>query len=185
MSFIRPEVRQSLWRWREAIVGAAVTLFGVWMAIGGRGLLVIIGAATMVLGIGLLVAGWQRARFRIGPGGAGVVRVTEGQVTYYGPYTGGAMAVASITEVVLNPMPRSGPVWELRAPGVDPIRIPANAEGSEALFDVFGSLPGLQTEAMLAALNAPGKIPQVIWMRRGVSTDLPGSLPRSLPRSPH
>ncbi len=166
MSFIRPEVQQTFWRWREAFVGTGVVALGVWMAGEGRGALVFLGALVMIVGIGLIVAGWQRARFRRGRNGAGVVQVTEGQITYFGPITGGAMAVASISEVVLNPRPRAGPVWELRAPGVDPIHIPANAQGAEALFDVFGALPGLETEAMLSRFEDPGDTPSVIWTRR-------------------
>ena len=166
MSFVRPEVAQNLYRWREALVGAVIAVLGFWAAMEGFGFLAIVGAVLMVAGIGLSLAGWQRARFRQGSGGPGVVSVTEGQITYFGPFTGGAMAIDSIYEVILNPHPRSGAVWELRSPTAEDLRIPTNAEGADSLFDVFGALPGLSTEAMLAELQNLGPTPKVIWTRR-------------------
>ena len=166
MSFIRPEAQEQIWRWREAIAGAVAILLGLWLAVEGIGFAAVLGTIVMVIGIALTIAGWQRARFRRGRDGAGVVHVTEGQVTYYGPFTGGAVAIASIYEVVLNPMPRTGPIWEIRSPGNDPIHIPTTAAGAEALFDVFAALPAFQTEEMLEALDNPGPDPRVIWTRR-------------------
>ena len=151
---------------REMIVGASVALLGAWMVLGGRGIVTIVGVLITVGGIALCVAGWQRTRFRRDRNGAGVVSVTEGQITYFGPVTGGTIATASIGEVVLNPGNDLPPQWELRAPGVDPIRIPSNAEGAEALFDVFGGLQGLNMEELLATLADPGPVPRIIWTRR-------------------
>jgi len=165
VSFIRPEVRAALWRWREALAGLGLALFGGWVAMRGLGIVAVIGVLVMVLGIALAAAGWQRARFRRGTIGAGVVQVTEGQVAYFGPVTGGVRATGMIGRIVLNPLPRSGPVWELHAAGEEPLLIPADATGAEALFDVFETLPGLSMETVLAALEDPGRVPQVLWTR--------------------
>ena len=120
MSFIRPEAREEIWRWREALVGLGATLIGAWIATSGRGLVAILGMIMVVAG-----------------------------------------------EVVLNPLPRSGPVWELRGRNGEPLRIPADAEGAEALFDAFAVLPGFDTEAMLARLAEPGRVPVTLWVRAG------------------
>jgi hypothetical protein len=165
MSFIRPEARAVLWRWREALVGLGVALLGAWIALGGRAFVALFGVMVMLLGIGLAAAGWQRGRFRREGLGPGVVQLTEGQVAYFGPQAGGILPVERIAAVVLNPLPRSGPVWELRSPGEEPLRVPADAAGAEALFDVFAALPGFPTEAMLDALEDPGTVPRIIWAR--------------------
>ena len=165
MSFIRQEAKDVIWQWREAIAGLGAALLGLWMGAGGQGIVPIIGAGMMVAGIALSIAGWQRARFRRGRDGAGVVQVTEGQITYFGPFTGGAVATSSISEVWLVP-DRRGPIWQIEAPRVETLHIPVSAEGAEALFDVFGALPGLDTEAMLAALDRTDATPELIWTRR-------------------
>jgi len=165
MSLIRPEIRARLWRWRDALAGLGVAILGGYWALTSFGLLAWLGVVMMVAGIALAVAGWQRGRFRRAGGGAGVVQVNEGQVAYFGPVTGGILAVDAIGQVVLDPRPRSGPVWEFRAPGQEPLAIPVDAAGSEALFDVFAALPGLDTEAMLAALEDPGATPRTVWTR--------------------
>ena len=166
MSFVRPEARAQIWRWREAIVGVAAVVFGVWMVLGGRGALAILGVVCVLAGIGLVFAGWQRARFRHGTGGPGVVYVTEGQVTYFGPQRGGAVAIAAISDVILHPVPGRGQVWEIRAPGRDALFIPIDAEGTDALFDAFGALDDFPTEKMLDALNTSLEASQTIWSRR-------------------
>jgi len=43
--------------------------------------------------------------------------------------------------------------------------IPVNAEGADALFDAFASLPGLKTERMLAQLRDAPKSTVLIWER--------------------
>jgi hypothetical protein len=164
MSFIRPEAREAMWRWREVLVGAAAIVIGGWAALFGLGLIAAMGAILAVVGVALTVAGWQRGRFRQGRGGPGVVQITEGQLTYFGPFTGGTLAIAMLREVVLNPLPRAGPVWELRGPHDEPLRIPTDAKGAEALFDAFAGLPGFDTEAMLARLADPGPVPVTLWI---------------------
>lgn len=164
MIFIRPEVRAALWRWRELLIGAAITALGASWVLGPGGLLGWVGGLLIVAGLALVVIGVQRARFRAGSDGPGVVTVDEGQITYFGPLTGGAVALSEIERLTLDPTARPHH-WILQQPGQPPLYIPVNARGAEALFDVFATLPGLRTEQMLGALHNPGDSPVVIWQR--------------------
>lgn len=164
MSFLRPEATATLMRFREMLAGLAATGLGAWWLTTGTGAVVLVGAVLAVGGPLLTWAGIQRARFR-GPGsGPGMVRVIEGQLTYYGPADGGAIFTQDITGLALHPEP-SGPEWVIHHTGGPPLAIPVDAAGSEALFDVFAALPGLETQTMLARLSNPPDEPVVIWAR--------------------
>ena len=163
MSFLRPEARAALVQWRETLVGAAVLLLGLWWA-SGFGLLKWLGIGLVAVGAVLIVSGIQRARFRIGQGGPGVVQVDEGEVAYFGPLNGGSVAMRSLSRVVLDGRSQP-PVWALYQPGQAPLHIPVNAAGSDALFDAFASLDGIKTEHMLAQLKAAPDHPVVIWAK--------------------
>ncbi len=164
MSFIRPEAKLALWRWREVLVAGFVLILGLSWINGPGGLLGWIGWLLVAVAIALAVIGVQRARFRTGSGGQGVVTVDEGQITYFGPLDGGIIATREIERLALDPT--STPAhWVLEQPGQAVLHIPVNAEGAEALFDVFSALPGLKTEHMLAELNGGSAHPVVIWER--------------------
>ncbi|MCA0905932.1 hypothetical protein LCM27_05925 [Ruegeria marisrubri] len=164
MSFIRPEAKLALWRWREVLVAGFVLILGLSWINGPGGLLGWVGWLLVAVAIALAVIGVQRARFRTGTGGQGVVTVDEGQITYFGPLDGGIIATREIERLALDPT--STPAhWVLEQPGQAVLHIPVNAEGAEALFDVFSALPGLKTEHMLAELNGGSAHPVVIWER--------------------
>lgn len=163
MSFIRPEARALVMQWREVLIGLAVLMLGAWWA-GGFGVLKWLGIVICGIGVALIVSGIQRARFRAGRGGPGVVQIDEGQVTYFGPLNGGAVAVQSLNRLVLDG--GSNPaVWALYQAGQPPLHIPVNAEGADGLFDAFATLPGLKTGAMIAKLQARPDHPVVIWQK--------------------
>ena len=165
MSFIRPEARATLWRWREVLAGVALTPVGAWWSFGVTGWLGnAVGFAVLALAALLLVLGVQRARFRAGSDGPGVVQVVEGRVAYFGPLTGGAVDMAEITRLSLDARNRPA-TWVLVQPGVDTLHIPVTAKGAEALFDAFAALPGLRTEYMLRALNDTTTRETVIWQK--------------------
>lgn len=165
MSFIRPEAREAIWRWREVIVGVFLALLGGSWAVGPGGLLGWLGWALTCIGAAVTVIGIQRARFRTGVGGLGVVQVDEGQIAYFGPLTGGTVAARDMDRLVLDHTAQPAH-WVLETNGHEPLQIPVNAEGSEALFDAFATLPGLKTERMLAELHRSGPHQVVIWERR-------------------
>lgn len=164
MSFIRPEARVALWRWRELIVAALMLLVGLNWAFTSYGVTAASGWALIVVGLVIAVIGAQRLRFRLGAGGPGVVQVDEGQIAYFGPLTGGAVAASELQRLRLDHTAKP-PHWVLEQEGQAPLQIPVNAAGHEALFDVFAALPGLKTERMLSELRRAGPHQVVIWER--------------------
>lgn len=162
MSFVRPEASAQLLRWREALIGLACLLPGAWWALTGTGLMPYIGTLFVVIGIVLILVGRQRARFRLPGRGPGIVRVTEDQIAYFGPLTGGAVALDDLTRLGLDSTGKPAH-WVLSQSGQPDLCIPLTAEGAETLFDAFARLPGLQTEHMLAQMRIHAAAPVVIW----------------------
>ncbi len=162
MSFLRPEAMAAVFRWREVLIALVLALIGLNWALRSFGMLSWLGWAILAIAIALLIAGLQRLRFRRGQGGPGVVQVDERQITYFGPLSGGVVALSELRELQLDPT-CTPPVWRLIQPGQDALDIPVNAEGSDALFDAFAVLPGIRTENMLAQLRADADHPVVIW----------------------
>ncbi len=166
MAIVRPEVIQSFSRFRDALVGVLVSMLGLYWAIDGVGFISILGTSLTLAGALLIFAGIQRGRFKTGTGGAGVVHVDEGQVTYFGPLEGGSVVISDLSRVELFPLSRKLSEWVLYDPGTDPLHIPTNAEGAEALFDVFSNLEGLQMEKLLDALKKHRRKQVVIWQSK-------------------
>lgn len=164
MSFVRPEATAALWRWREVLVGGAVLAVGAWWAVAAVGVLHWLGYLVAAAGAVLTVAGVQRGRFRTGQDGPGVVGVVEGQITYFGPLTGGTVALGELTGVALDPT-GTPPHWILSQSGQPDLAIPLTASGADALFDAFASLPGIRTERMLAQMKQDGDSPVTIWQK--------------------
>ena len=163
MSFIRPEIKQQLWRWREALVGAFLALCGMFWAISQQGILAAVGTSLAIVGALIIFAGIQRTRFRVGAGGPGVVHVDERMVTYYGPLDGGSVSIDALEAVELEPKSKPAAEWVLTEVGGQPLHIPTNAANAEQLFDVFASLEGIRTENMLAKLHANLNDRVTIW----------------------
>ena len=163
MSFIRPELKAAIWRWRESLIGLGVAAFGLWASVAAFGLAQQIGMAFVVAGAVLTFAGLQRARFRVGSGGPGLVQVDEGQVTYFGPHDGGTVAIRQLSRIELDPKAKPTAQWLLTEAGQPPLAIPTTAAGAEALFDVFAALDGIKTERMLAELKRAPDQRVVIW----------------------
>ncbi|MDJ1015741.1 MAG: hypothetical protein QNJ35_04440 [Paracoccaceae bacterium] len=159
MSFIRPEVQASIWRWREVIGGAALLAAGLWLATYGIGPRFWFGTIVAAFGVGLIFAGIPRGRFRGQGGGAGVVDVDERRITYFGPVEGGSMALADIQRLCAVP-PR---VWELTSVGSEALRIPMDAEGADQLFDTFTALPGMRASALVHAARGAVGEPEIVW----------------------
>ncbi len=160
---IRPAAQKVLKRWRDALLGGAVLALGLyWAFLTGGGLLHWIGYAVALGGAAFLVAGIQRARFRQGEGGPGVVEINERRVGYFGPLTGGIVDLDDLDALSLD-RGEKPPHWVLVQKGQPPLHIPLTATGSEALFDAFATLPGIRTEQMLREMREPGHDIVVIW----------------------
>lgn len=164
-SFMRPEARAALWRWREVGYAGLVAAFGLWWAWGGLGVVKWIGFILVALAIILAIAGIQRGRFRQAGQGPGIVQVAERRLAYMGPLEGGAMDIADLTRLDLDPSSYPAPSWVLTGMGGQILSIPVNAEGSEALFDLFGSLDGIETEAMLQVLSRKPDHKVEVWAK--------------------
>lgn len=162
MNFIRPEAQAALWRWRELIAAGMMLALGLKWALWGLGFWAAAGWALTAIGVIAAVIGGQRLRFRLGQGGPGVVQVDEGQITYFGPLTGGSVAVRELARVGIDHGARPAH-WVLEQPGEPALFIPVNAGGADDLFDAFSALPGLKVEKMLAELRSAGTHQAVIW----------------------
>lgn len=164
MSFVRPEATAALLRWRDALIGGGVLVLALWWVFAARGVLNWIGWLLLPVAAALIWTGIRRARFHMGRGGPGVVSIDEGAVAWLGPFHGGAVALAELDRLDLDPT-RDPAVWRLYAPEQAPLEIPVTAEGADALFDAFARLPGLDTPKMLAELRADAQAPVTIWQK--------------------
>lgn len=174
---IRPELRKALLRWREVLIALAVAGFGLWLARRGierAGLLSqVLGAVLVLGGLGAALVAARRARFRLGGGGPGVVVLTERQITYLGPLSGGAVLLDELDEVALD-SEGGQRRWKLSQPGQLPLLIPVDARGAETLIDILTALPGLDAGALVRALEAGAGTPLLLWSRPGRHAALPG-----------
>ncbi len=164
--FFRPEARALLWRWRDVLIALVILLLGIWLGIRGFGIVQWLGYALICLSCMLAIAGVQRVRFRRGDDGPGVVQIVERRVGYFGPLTGGAMDLDDLIKLELDPETIPTPHWVLTSAQGTHITIPVAAKGAEALFDAFSALPGMKTNAMLAALETLPDRKIVIWQQR-------------------
>lgn len=171
-SFMRPEARKALSRYRDLIIAAVFVVIGLRWGLTSFGILSWIGWLLVVAGAAFAWSGIQRIRFHANSQGAGVVHVKEGQITYFGPFAGGVVAITELRELILDRTIEPGH-WILRQHGQEPVLIPVDSEGADALFDVFAALPGLNTESMLAALKAPAGKTNVIWQRQKAGQNVP------------
>jgi hypothetical protein len=166
MPLIRPDARAALLRWREVLIGGAALAIGLWLAIGGAGLPVLFGLALLSLGAFLIVTGLRRARFRTGAEGPGLVRVDEGRILYMGPLSGGMVALDDLTEIAFQ-RDAAGGTWRLTPVQATPLEIPEGAQGAEALLDALAPLPGLDTGAMVRAVQDRRTGLITVWRRDG------------------
>ncbi len=163
--FLRPEAKAQLWRFRDVIAGAGVALLGLYWGLTRFGILGWIGWIMVLVGVVWAVGGAQRARFRQGDGGPGVVQIRERRLAYFGPLDGGVMDVEDLLRLELDPSSHPAPSWVLTGQGGQRLAIPVNAANAEALFDVFAALPDIQTNLMLDVLSRTPDARVIIWQR--------------------
>lgn len=177
MSFIRPEIAAGTYRWREVIASAALAAAGGWISLWGGYFFLPLGLILLCLGLGLGILSWRRLRFAQAGEAPGIVQVREAQVAYLGPRTGGFIGLPELAEIRLLTL-RGRRIWKLRQSNGEVLHIPVEANGADALFDAFASLPGMDTSALVAALgsDAPpsnsrvialNEVDRLIWARTG------------------
>lgn len=165
MPFLRPEAVATLTRWREAIVACAITACGAWVFAQGGYVLPVIGTLIGAVGAGIGILALRRMRFARDVTDPGIVKVDEGQITYFGPTEGGFAGLSMLSEIAL--LTRGGRrVWRLSQRDESPLFVPIAAEGAEALFDAFSGLPGLDSAQLLDAIESPEDMPRIVWRRR-------------------
>ena len=113
--FFRPEAKAALWRWRELLVAAGMAVLGLWWIMGPGRLLALPGWALVIGAVALTFVGVQRGRFRGAGDGVGAVQVDEGQIAYFGPLTGGVVALTAMERLSLDATLQP-PHWRLDAP---------------------------------------------------------------------
>ncbi len=161
-AFIRPELRAFLARWSEVLTGLCIAAFGLWALQARDSFFQLLAVLVVLAGLGLALIGWRRLRFRRTGAAPGVVQLVEGQISFFGPETGGFIALRDLVELHLV---AHGKVWLLVTADDTRLEIPVAATGSEALFDAFATLPGLNMPALLAALDMPDPPPtRALWL---------------------
>ena len=178
MALIRDDVADLAWRGREVLAAGGALALSLWVAAQGGYLLVPLGLglAALALGFGLLAL--RRMRFSQGLAAPGMVEVDEAQISYMGPATGGFVSLSELVELRLLTL-RGRRLWRLKQADGQALLVPVDAAGSEALFDAFGNLPGMDTQALVQALDPVARSGggavvsadqpdiRVIWRRRG------------------
>ncbi len=163
--FLRPEAKAQLWRYRDVIAGAGIAILGLYWALTRYGILSWIGWIMVAGGVIWLLGGLQRALFRRGDDGPGVVQIRERRFAYFGPLDGGVMDVDDLTVLEIDPSSHPDPSWVLTGIGGQRLAIPINAKGAEELFDVFAALPGIKTQAVLDVLSRTPDARVTVWER--------------------
>jgi hypothetical protein len=168
MPMMRGAALDTLRRYREVLAAATALAAGLWLAAQGGYLLVPIGLALAAVAGLWAVTALRRLRFRRDIDAPGVVEVDEGQIGYLGPSFGGYVALADLVELRLIRVHRTR-VWRLKQGDGQALLIPVAAAGSDRLFDAFAALPGLRTQVLVDALEAPEGDDRVVWRRAGGS----------------
>lgn len=176
MTLVRPELAAALSRGREVLAAAALGLMGLWLVSLGGWLLQGLGGGALVVAAGWGFQAWRRMRFAQDGDAPGIVEVDEGQISYFGPATGGAVSLPDLVELRLMSL-RGRRVWRLKQSDGQALLIPVEARGADALFDAFATLPGLDTGDLVAALQgaapagervvALAQESRLVWARAG------------------
>jgi hypothetical protein len=152
MSLIRPEIRAAALRGQEVIAAAAVIAFGLWLVWLGGYVLGPLGGAVIVLGAILARQALRRLRFAQTVAAPGIVELDEAQVGYLGPQEGGFLSLEELVELRLLTL-QGHRVWRLKQADGQALLIPVDAAGSDRLFDAFAALPGMDSAALVAAVD--------------------------------
>jgi hypothetical protein len=149
---IRPEVIERLKRSSELFWAISILGLGLDLIMSGGYLLTPVGTAVAALGLAWAILALRRLRFAQPVDSPGIVEVDEAQIGYLGPISGGYVAIPDLTEIRLLSL-RGRRVWRLKQSDGQALLIPVDAKGAENLFDAFASLPGMNTNTLVTALE--------------------------------
>lgn len=167
MSFLRPEARAALARWAESAVAGTILAVSGWEALAllsGADLRAVLAAVAAALSAAWLRTAIMRALMKGAGAAPGIAALREGEIGYFGPETGGVMALDAIRRVEIV---RRGPlrVWRLTDGEGRALEIPTDAKGAEAVAEGLEALPGFSDGAALAALGRRGAGVALVWQR--------------------
>ena len=169
MSFVRPDIKIWLYKWRECLISIIITLFGFWLILNGitkyNIILQSLGGIIGVVGLCITFAAYKRVSFYQFPGGLGLIEVKEKQIIYYDPSGGLAFSAENLVSIEIIGSDTSQSTWKLSTEDKSVVNIPLNALGNEKLFDVFLTLPGIDPAELIKAVNNPNKTMQKIWTK--------------------
>lgn len=166
---IRPEARDAILRWREALAGGALLAAGAWLLATGYGLPLLLGGAASALGAVLVWSGLRHGRLRGEDDAPGLVEVDEGRITYLAPVMGGTVSLDELAEVSLRRMAAGEAFWRLAPVDGGALMVPTGARGADALLDALSPLPGFDGGAMVRAARevgrGAGRGTVIVWRR--------------------
>ncbi|EKE43718.1 hypothetical protein OCGS_2052 [Oceaniovalibus guishaninsula JLT2003] len=162
MSFLRPEIRAALHRWREALIGAAMVAAGLLLVVTEGGLWRWLGLLLALAGAAILREGVRRSRRLPDGQGPGMVEVDERRITYLSARGGGSISIDALAEVDIVTLDHAA-FWALSDREGTALSIPASASGAAQIYDALSPLPGYSPDRALAAARAgrPGRV--TIW----------------------
>ncbi|PZX11404.1 hypothetical protein LX81_03909 [Palleronia aestuarii] len=163
--FVRPEVLAAILRWREAAIGLGAAGLGLWWIVMEPGLMRWVGVAFVLGGIGIMREGLARSRRPRDGGGAGVVVVTERQITYLSGPGGGSVSLEALSRVEVERQTDGPAIWHLSSTEGERLAIPQDAEKASSLYDALAALPGLTHEELLSATRGNTPERRTLWQR--------------------
>jgi hypothetical protein len=175
MSFVRPELAERLRLWREPITWGVLLALGMWLVWHGYSRLspfsFVLGLGCVATGLALLRPAIRRLRLRGEVPGEGVVVIDEARIAYFGPRHGGFVDLPAVTRVEIVTRPHvpsaSAHAWLITAEDGTRLTIPVGAEGADRLLDALSPLPGIDFDAGVAAVAAPGPGRTLVWKKAG------------------
>ena len=177
MAFFRPEVLTLLKRWSGVIEGGVSVLTGLWLLSHPGWITLLLGVGLTALGLSWALLAWRRMRFAGNPSAPGLVEIDEGRLRFLHPTLGGEISLNDLADLHLLEL-RGRQVWRLKDLSGQALLVPLDASGAERLFDALSVLPGLNSAALVGALEpapspAVGALPVKnlretrVWSRKG------------------
>lgn len=170
MSFIRPEIRDELWRWREVILLGLIITISAIMFLMGAGLIRVITIGLIVIGLAFLYPAIRQARATTKVVSVGVVEITERRIRYLGPEFGSEISANDLKMVQIESRDETDlsddVIWIFTDLHGQSMSIPSGAQGARSLLGAVSSLPGADLDAVVRAMGYPHRTLFTIWEKQ-------------------